>query len=320
MILEIIICTYNRAADLDRCLSALARQEQANGDWRVTVIDNNCSDSTAEVVETHVREARVPGLRRIVEPRQGLTPARQSGVSRSQATWIAFVDDDCVVACDWVASAIRFGTFVPDAGGFGGKVRPVWGRSPPAYLTRHAWLFAAQDHGDRAHPVESLVGASVVLNRRALHEVGWAANPYLADRTGLGHVSGGDVEICFRLKTSGWPLWYAPALQIDHRIAPARQKMRSLLALARGLGAGAELVSLMGSQDPEAWMSRVRPALKAETRHHLATVSYVVRGQYPWQDWLIRTAFLLGQRKQHGVLSANSALRTQLGGVWSNST
>ncbi len=321
--LDVVICTYNRAADLDRCLDALGRQqaaEAADTPWRVTVIDNNCTDGTAEVVEAHRRRGQVPGLARRVEPQQGLTPARQAGARESRAEWIAFVDDDCLVAPDWVAAAVEFARAHPEAGAFGGRVRPDWGleggRAPPAHLSRHAWLFAAQDLGDAPREVESLVGAGVVLNRRALEEVGWIAEPYLADRTGLGHVSGGDVEICFRLAAAGRRLWYVPTLRIDHRVAPGRQRMADLLRLARGLGAGAELVNLMGAPDPEAWPRRAGEALRGELRRHLASTPYVLRRRYPWRDWMIRAAFLAGRRAQHRALSRDEATRSRLGGVW----
>jgi glycosyltransferase involved in cell wall biosynthesis len=314
--LDVVICTYNRAADLDRCLDALGRQDPVDGDWRVTVIDNNSTDDTADVVAAHVRQGRLPNLTRRLERRQGLTPARQTGVRESEADWIAFVDDDCRVAPNWVSEAIGFAASRPEAGGFGGRVRPDWGRTPPDHLPRHAWLFAAQDHGDEVRGIDSLVGAGIVLNRRALGEAGWTTEPYLADRTGLGHLSGGDVEICFRLTATGRPLWYVPSLRIDHMIASSRQSLPNLLRLARGLGAGAELVSLMGSPDPEDWPGRTGVTLNEEVRRHLASTSYVLSGRYPWQDWLIRMAFLSGQRSQHRVLSRDGRSRDRLGGVW----
>ncbi len=314
--LDIVICTYNRAADLQACLAALAAQRGANEGWRVTVVDNNSTDATPGVVAAWAARDSPPGLRRIVERTQGLTPARLRGIRESVADWVAFVDDDCIVAPDWVAEALRFAAAHPEAGAFGGRVLPDWGVPPPPHLKRHGWLFAEQAYGDAPRMVGNLVGAGVVLNRRALAAVGWTRKPYLADRTGVGHVSGGDVEIGCRLAAGGYPLWYAPGLRIDHRVAPARQRMRQLLGLARGLGAGAELVSLMGAPDPEAWPDRVRRQLREEIRRHVASTRYVINGRYPWQDWLIRAAFLAGQRQQHRILSRDAATRKRLGGLW----
>lgn len=317
--LDVVICTYNRATDLEACLAALAAQRDAGDDWRVTVVDNNSTDATPEVVEAQAAFGRPPRLRRLVETTQGLTPARLRGVRESAAEWIAFVDDDCIVSPDWVAEALRFAAAHPEAGAFGGRVLPDWGRPTPAHLKRHGWLFAEQDHGSKPKIVGHLVGAGVVLNTRALEAVGWTRQPYLADRIGVAHVSGGDVEIGCRLASAGYALWYAPALRIDHRIAPMRQRMTSVLSLAQGLGAGAELVSLMGSTDPDRWPDRVGRQLREEMRRHVASTRYVITGKYPWQDWLIRAAFLAGQRKQHRALSQDTEARARLGGICASS-
>ena len=65
--LQIAICTYNRAAALDRCLTALSGQLAAPGSWQVMVIDNRSTDATPEVVAHHIAAGRLPGLRRIHE-------------------------------------------------------------------------------------------------------------------------------------------------------------------------------------------------------------------------------------------------------------
>src|SRR5436189_3059393 len=107
---------------LDATLTALARQQPvAAGAWSCVVVDNNCTDSTAHVVERHCTEGAIPGLRSVREPIQGLTPARLRGVRSSAAPWIAFVDDDCILEPDWVAEALSFARTYPDVGAFGGR-------------------------------------------------------------------------------------------------------------------------------------------------------------------------------------------------------
>jgi GT2 family glycosyltransferase len=314
--LEIVICTYNRAADLDRCLQRLGCQRDAGANWSVTVVNNNCSDRTTQVVAEHAASGRVPRLSQIFESVQGLTPARRRGAVESTADWLAFVDDDCLVAHDWVAEAINAVARHPDAAGFGGRVLPYWGREPPVHLARHGWLFAEQNLGEEECVVESLVGAGIIINRSALADCGWIAEPYLADRTGLGHVSGGDVEICYRITGTGRRLYYSPRMRIDHVVAPKRQKLGSLLGLARGLGAGAELVNLMGSQDPQSWPAQAHRTLAEELQRHWASTRYVATHQYAWRDWLIRAAFLSGRRTQNRALVRDAATRDRLGGVW----
>jgi glycosyltransferase involved in cell wall biosynthesis len=79
--LEVIVCTCNRASELDRMLAALASQSQAKDVvWSVLVVDNASTDATAKVVESWRSRGNIPGLRCLFEPERGLTPARLRGV------------------------------------------------------------------------------------------------------------------------------------------------------------------------------------------------------------------------------------------------
>jgi hypothetical protein len=65
---------------LDATLDAVSRQRVPEGvEWRVLVVNNNCTDQTHEVLEKHLSAGRIP-LRAVVETRQGLTHARVCGV------------------------------------------------------------------------------------------------------------------------------------------------------------------------------------------------------------------------------------------------
>ena len=48
--ISIVICTYNRAQILEKCLNYLVEQTESKENIEVLIIDNNSSDSTAEVV------------------------------------------------------------------------------------------------------------------------------------------------------------------------------------------------------------------------------------------------------------------------------
>jgi hypothetical protein len=61
-------------------------------------------------------------LERVSEPRQGLTPARRRGVVSTRCDWIAFVDDDCLLAEDGIDRAAVFAAAHTDCGAFSGKV------------------------------------------------------------------------------------------------------------------------------------------------------------------------------------------------------
>lgn len=314
LLLEIVICTYNRAAELDRCLGALAAQRRPVNFWRVTVVDNNCSDATPDVVDEYKNRGSLSGLRRIVETQQGLTTARLRGVHETTADWVAFIDDDCIVDPDWVANALAFASAHPEAGGFGGRVLPDWGGRPCRHAARNPWLYAGQDHGDECTEVGSLVGAGIVLNRQALADTGWTEGPLIEDRVGRGSVSGGDVELCLRLTAAGRSLLYTPGLQISHRIPAARQRLLAALSLARGLGAGAELISLMADPDPRSWNERSRVRLASASWNHIGGLRNVMLRRASLHDWMIFAAFQLGQHESRRSLINDSQAHSRIGG------
>jgi glycosyltransferase involved in cell wall biosynthesis len=233
--LDVVVCTYNNASMLDRVLEALLRQEVSRSvDWRILVVNNNCTDDTDEVVARRRRESPVP-LEMVREREQGLTPARLTGVANTSGDWIAFVDDDCFLAPDWIERAAQFAALHGRCGGFGGRVVLEWERPPREYVTRYGWAFAEQDHGPDPKQVRSLAGAGFVFRRAALEESGWPERHFLADRVGEKLVSGGDVEMALRVGAR-YPLWYNPALRLRHRIPARRTTLRYLLGVTRGLG------------------------------------------------------------------------------------
>jgi glycosyltransferase involved in cell wall biosynthesis len=232
--LDVVVCTYDNAPLLDETLAALVGQQVASGvDWRILVVDNNCTDETPAVVERWGARSPVP-LTAVREPEQGLTPARLRGVASTAGDWIAFVDDDCVLDPDWIQRAAEFAAAHPEAGGFGGRVVLDW-EQPGDVVKRYGWAFAEQDHGEEPKPVLSLAGAGFVFRRAALEESGWLERHFLADRVGEKLVSGGDVEMALRVGARN-PLWYTPTLRLRHRIPARRTTLGYLLAVTRGLG------------------------------------------------------------------------------------
>ena len=312
--IDVVICTYNRAADLNSCLRSLARQT-ATAEWQVTVVDNNCTDETADVVATHAAAGELPGLRRTFEPKPGLTAARQHAMRDSCADWVAFVDDDCHLHPEWIAEALRVLSGYPGIGALGGLVLPDWGRAVPPYLDRNGWLFAQQDSGAAPCEVDSLVGAGLILNRRAMAEIGWTAAPLLSDRVGRGFASGGDVEISARLRAANYALRYHPAMVLNHKIARDRQRMDRLVGLARGLGEGAALASLLTAADLASWHAVQQREVRAMRRRHFAALAYVATGRYGFNDWRIHNAFRAGRNRQLARIAADPAVFQNLAGA-----
>lgn len=298
--LAVVVCTYNNATSLDRTLEALRGQRVGPYvDWRIVVVNNNCTDDTDAVVDRHAVLSPVP-LTTVREPEQGLTPARLRGVKITTEDWIAFVDDDCLPADDWIQNAADFALEKPDCGGFGGEVVLDWERPPPEFVLRYGWAFAQQEHGSEPTPLQCLAGAGFVLRRAALERTGWVERQFLADRIGDKLISGGDVEMALRLGADH-ELWYAPGLRLRHRIPARRATLRYLTDVTYGLGSSKLLGdSMLWSGSYRRWLVT---SLLASREWAGAALRYAFRGA-------------IGRGGRADVLINVSFLRGWLAGIW----
>ena len=93
---SVVICTRDRGPELERCLGALSQQRYPNFD--VTVVDSAPQDATAFEV------ARRWGVVYVMEPRAGVSRARNFGVRASTGEIVTFLDDDAVADPEWLRS------------------------------------------------------------------------------------------------------------------------------------------------------------------------------------------------------------------------
>jgi glycosyltransferase involved in cell wall biosynthesis len=239
MDLVIAICTYNQCRLLRRTLEALTRvQAPASVKWALLLIDNNSSDQTRAVADEFT--TRLP-LRYVFEGRQGLTQARRRALRETTAEWLAFLDDDCLVAPDWIDQAAVFAAARPKAGAIGGRVKLSWECPPSEFALRYQELLARQEFGDSPRRLPStglisLVGAGLVLRREALAATNWYEQAILSDRCGKQLTGGGDTEMILRIRNIGYEVWYNPAMVIDHIIPAARTSPEHICGLYGGAG------------------------------------------------------------------------------------
>lgn len=248
--MDIIICTYNNAKLLDRVLTQLSLQKVSyNYKWTVTVVDNNCTDETATIVDKHINSKLIHNLRRIVETKQGLTYARLCGIKNTTSEWVSFVDDDCLLSEDWVDNAIKFAASHPNCGAFGGKVILDWETSPSPMLIKKSMNFAACDRGDNPKQLYRsnfhISGAGLVICRSALEKSGWLDKQFLVGRAGTKLTAGDDSEIVLRILNAGYELWYTPNCVLHHFIPAKRISETYLADLLYGLGIAAPYIAIL---------------------------------------------------------------------------
>lgn len=210
---SVVVCTRDRPEQLTQCLRSL----QNLASYEILVVDNApSSDATRQLV------AQMPGIRYVLEPRPGLSVARNTGIRHSTGDIIAFTDDDVIVHSNWIA---RLQQGFQDH-----RVMGVTGLMLPAQLETEAQLifqtgsgwgyraltFDAQFFEEmkrRCVPVWQIgAGANMAFRRKAFDLVG-----YFDERLGAGAAGcSEDSEIWYRLLASGWHCRYEPTSVVFH--------------------------------------------------------------------------------------------------------
>jgi glycosyltransferase involved in cell wall biosynthesis len=103
---SIIIPTLNRPAQLAQCLAAVAELEYPRDRFEVIVVNDGGEMSPEHVVDLFRERLDV---KVITQSHAGPATARNTGAAQARGAFLAFTDDDCEPAHDWLqALAARF--------------------------------------------------------------------------------------------------------------------------------------------------------------------------------------------------------------------
>jgi glycosyltransferase involved in cell wall biosynthesis len=247
--LSVIIPTHNPdPVRLQRTLAGLAGQTLASERWETILVDN----ASTPAVPIPAPAPKIPGnLRLMHEPRLGLTSARLAGLRAARGALVVLVDDDNVLAPDYLVEVIQIFSEHPHLGVAGGPSRPEFETPPPAWAREFFPLLALRDLGpvpllsglERApgsshvlYPDFAPIGAGMALRRCAT--AGWIESTgghALTDRRGSALTSGGDNDIVLTLLYGGWKVGYFPELALTHLIPASRLDPAYLAQLNRGI-------------------------------------------------------------------------------------
>lgn len=98
---SVIVITRNHSGYLAEVLAALSKQDYP--DFEVVIVDS----SNGEEKEKSAKIAEQFRAKYIVEPRLGQSLARNSGLPHCTGEIIAFTDDDCLPATNWLSLLVE---------------------------------------------------------------------------------------------------------------------------------------------------------------------------------------------------------------------
>lgn len=322
----VVICTRNRARQLDAVLTSATRMHVPPGlRWEFLLIDNGSTDGTADVARGYA--GRLP-MRVVTEPVPGLSNARNRAVREARGRYMCWTDDDVRIGTGWLAAYVDAFARHPEAAVFGGRVVPVLeGGEAPDWFEQGKYeppissLLAYRDFGpaefafdfDRGQkPFGANYALRTAEQRAALYDPELGVSP-------LHKRLGEETDVIHRIAEAGGTGWWVPGSSVEHLIPPARQTSSYLFEYYFLAGATyAHLRQARGSRhylvsQADARMGGLRFKLRCARGAARALRHYLrARHAMPHAGW-VRAVADLGY--QVGALSYGTRLASPLLGL-----
>jgi glycosyltransferase involved in cell wall biosynthesis len=240
--LSVIICSHNPRPDyLDRVIAALRRQTLPAGQWEFLLVDNASQTPLASRWDLSWH----PRARHVSESELGLAVARRRGMRESSGDILVFVDDDNLLAPDYLARVECIDGEWPQLGVWGsGAIDAEFEQQPPPHLSKYLPLLALRKaeslQWSDAFPCRKEAtpwGAGQCVRRSVADAyVEHCAKSFvqITGRRGSELTGAEDEEICFVACTRGLGVGTFPELALTHLIPARRVRDEYIVGLIEG--------------------------------------------------------------------------------------
>lgn len=214
MTISVVIPTYGRPRELERCLEAL--QNQTRPPDRAIIITHNSDLETRLFLER--KNSNTVPISAISLKRAGQVAALNAGIGNAREEIISFTDDDAVPRPDWLERIEADFRKDPRIGGVGGRDityvndRPLTGSEK--VVGRILWFgrIIGNHHlgAGPAREADHLKGANMSFRRDAVRRLRF--DEFLRGKAEYRN----DLAFSLAVKNRGWKLIYDPEIVVDH--------------------------------------------------------------------------------------------------------
>lgn len=196
--LSVIICAYTMER-LEHLLEAadVVLGQLSVDDELLVIIDGN-----QELLDACVKELEPRGVQILANAfEQGLSGARNTGVSKASRENLIFLDDDAIPEPGWL-EGYRRAFELEGTVGVGGRIAPDWegGRAPAWFPEEFGWVVGCDYRGLPADgaSIRNPMGANMGLRRSAILDVGGFSSHL--GRVGSHPVGNEETEASIRIR------------------------------------------------------------------------------------------------------------------------
>ncbi len=303
MHITVAICTWNRARLLDQTLAEFAHLKVPHGiQWEIVLVDNNCTDDTANVVKRHAQSLPI---RFVEETQQGHSHARNRAVKEARGELILWTDDDVRVSSNWVTEYVAAARTYPDAGYFGGRITPWFSNEltpKKCELIRNnlellAPIFSLKDYGTDVRIFQSNegpFGANMGFRKELLMK--YPFDPKFG-RVKFGLIGADEVSVLRAMQNDGISGVWVGTTEVQHYIPADRSTYGHFWRYFGALGR--TQVRLEGAEQTATFCGWPRWALIKGYRASLCAWFKRTKGDARWLSDYLLAAKLLGYAREY---------------------
>ena len=241
-LISVIICTHNpRHNYLQKVIDALRSQRLPVEQWQLLLVDN----ASEHVLASQFDLSWHPQACHIREEQLGLTPARLRGIREAVAETLIFVDDDNVLDCDYLETALHISQDFPFIGAWGGQIHGEFEVPPPEWAKPYLPCLAIREFtqdkwSNLLHQHETTPCGAGLCIRRPIAEKYAELIQNDPKRLGLGRkgtllTSCEDSDLAFTACDLGFGTGQFTALKLAHLMPENRLDEAYLLRLVEGM-------------------------------------------------------------------------------------
>jgi glycosyltransferase involved in cell wall biosynthesis len=243
--ITVAICTWNRAALLDRTLTSFHELDIPSGvRWELVVVDNRCTDSTPEVIQRH---AGALPIRRVFEEQQGHSASRNAAIQAACGKLLLWTDDDVLVDSQWLKAYWISSRERPEVSFWGGVIQPDFESPCPSWVTGN-WgtcskIFAVREATAMREPMSPAhlpFGANFAIRTEVQQKFLYNC---AFGRQGESMRGFDEIDVLRRALEAGYHGQWCPAAQLHHFIPKDRISLDYVRRYFQGQG---ETLALRG--------------------------------------------------------------------------
>ncbi|HEX2608193.1 MAG TPA: glycosyltransferase family 2 protein [Flavisolibacter sp.] len=239
--ISVVICSYNRAAYIEKAIESLYLQTLPRHLFEVFVVDNNSIDDTGERVMRYMEDHPDFHLTYLTESRQGSSFARNTGASFARAPLLCFMDDDAIAEKEYLERIVAFFKSHPDAAGMGGRIIPAYVPERPKWMSHHvSSLVGNFDYSQQVevfregkYPLES----NMIVFKEDFDKI-QGFNTDLPGVKGTLRIGGEGKDFFLRLQELGKKIYYDPGVIVHHIVEVKKLTPHYMYRVASGIGRG----------------------------------------------------------------------------------